>query len=315
MDLLPNDEQHEIIESVRSLLASNHTIGEVPSDALWDLATEQGWFGLGLSETLGGVGYSIVESALVAAELGNVGLCADLLPTIIAAFVATDAAPELVTGLIGGLHRCALGYRLGQDWVAAGSPDCDLLLLLDTDGAAFVHTEHCDAGTTVASLDVTMPLTHRRIEVELTPLSPAIGSGVDVLVASFCAGIARATTTQSVDYAKDRQQFGQPIGSFQGVKHRCADMATRSEAAESIARYASLALRDNAADAQVWATNARIVASSAAIDNSQINIQNHGGIGFTWEHTAHRYVTAAQFAVRIAGSLAHSLHRSVTQPS
>ena len=122
-----------------------------------------------------------------------------------------------------------------------------------------------------------------------------------VLVASQLAGIAAATAEQSTQYAKDREQFGRPIGSFQAVKHRCADMAVRSDAATSLVRYASLSVVDGLDAAGFHTHAARTMAADAAVANSQINVQNHGGIGFTWEHTAHRYVTRAQVLSRTLG--------------
>jgi alkylation response protein AidB-like acyl-CoA dehydrogenase len=136
-----------------------------------------------------------------------------------------------------------------------------------------------------------------------------------VLVAAELAGIATATAEQSTQYAKDREQFGVPVGSFQAVKHRCADMAVRAEAATSLVRYAALAVRDGLPDAAFHADAARAVAARNAIENAQINVQNHGGIGFTWEHTAHRYVTRAQVRSRTLGTLRDSLDSLLGQPS
>ena len=213
MDLLPTSEQDEIIESVRSVLADRHTIGEPVSDALWNTAVEQGWFALSASEADGGVGYSIVEEALLFAEIG----------------AACAPGPFLATG----------------------------------DVASKAH----------------------------------------VLIASSLAGIARATTEQSVSYGKDREQFGQPIGGFQAVKHRCADMSVRADAALNQSRFAALAVRDGRGDAAFHAGAAHLVAINAALANTHWNIQNHGGIGFTWEHTAHRFLTRARVWSQLAGGL------------
>ncbi|HKY17080.1 MAG TPA: acyl-CoA dehydrogenase family protein, partial [Microthrixaceae bacterium] len=107
-------------------------------------------------------------------------------------------------------------------------------------------------------------------------------------------------------YAKDRQQFGQPIGGFQAVKHRCADMAVRADLASSQVRWAALSIAGSLPDAGAHAAAAAIVASNAAITNAQTNIQNHGGIGFTWEHTAHRFVTRARmWGALLGGVRAH----------
>ena len=86
------------------------------------------------------------------------------------------------------------------------------------------------------------------------------------------------------------------------MKHRCCDMAVRAEAATCAVRYASLALANGQDDAAFWMHTARTIAGDAAIENVQTNVQNHGGIGFTWEHTAHRFVTRAQVRTRTAGN-------------
>jgi len=226
VDLLPTAEQDEIIATVRSqlerefdlhALAESDGAAQVVDDALWQRCAELGWFGLGMAEALGGVGYTLVEEALLFAEVGAHATPGPFLPT--------------------------------------------------------------------------------------------------VLVAAELAGIATATADQSTQYAKDREQFGQPVGGFQAVKHRCADMAVRAEAATSLVRYASLAVRDGHHDARFHAEAARAVAAAAAVDNAQINVQNHGGIGFTWEHTAHRYVTRAQVRSRTVGTLRDALADLLSQPS
>jgi alkylation response protein AidB-like acyl-CoA dehydrogenase len=299
MDLLPNDEQQDIIDSVAALLAAEHTVGEVVSAGLWQLAVEQGWPALGISETQGGVGYSIVESALVAAELGKCALLTDLLPSIAAGFVAAHQDPDLLPHIFNGDARFAWAFRDRNHWLILGTPDITHLVAAHDRQFALAAVSGITRSQ-VPSLDASSTLWTTDASITLHDSDPSLGALMDVLVAAFCSGIAQATTTQSVQYGHDREQFGQAIGTFQAVKHRCADMATRAEAAASSARYASITLRDGHEDAQHWAHHARLVSTSAAIDNAEINVQNHGGIGFTWEHTAHRYVTASRVAERIA---------------
>ena len=136
-----------------------------------------------------------------------------------------------------------------------------------------------------------------------------------LLTAALLAGIAEAVTEQSVSYAKDREQFGQPIGGFQAVKHRCADMATRAEVANGQLVYAALAVRDGRPDAAFHAHAARVVAAQGAIANAQINIQNHGGIGFTWEHTAHRFLTKARVVANCLGTTASHQAQLLAEPA
>jgi alkylation response protein AidB-like acyl-CoA dehydrogenase len=109
----------------------------------------------------------------------------------------------------------------------------------------------------------------------------------------------------AVEYAKDRVQFGRPIGSFQAVKHRCADMAVRAEVARSLTTFAALALRDGEPDAPRHVLEAKALAVDAALANAHDDVQNHGGMGFTWEADAHLYLKRAwvlehQFGTRRA---------------
>jgi alkylation response protein AidB-like acyl-CoA dehydrogenase len=129
------------------------------------------------------------------------------------------------------------------------------------------------------------------------------------------AGLAEATCAMSVEYAKEREQFGQPIGSFQAVKHRCADMAARAEAAITQTRWAALTVDASGPDGAFEVEAARVMATRAALTNSEVNVQNHGGIGFTWEHPAHRYVTRARLLELTGGSLADHQAKLLTAPT
>jgi alkylation response protein AidB-like acyl-CoA dehydrogenase len=114
-----------------------------------------------------------------------------------------------------------------------------------------------------------------------------------VLVAAEAVGVAERALEASVAHAKVRQQFGRPIGSFQAVKHRCADMAVRTEVARSTTTFAAVALRDGEEEAPRWVHSAKALAVGAAITNASDNVQNHGGMGYTWEADAHLYLKRA----------------------
>ena len=305
VDLLPSDEQDEIVSAIRSLLADRvpperlHERDGAPDvvDAeLWKTCAELGWFGLGVSEADGGVGYSVVEEALLCCELG-----ASLAPgPWVAQLVAIHAALALghadeAAALVGGEQRAA--------WFGPQSHDGARLLhhpqgahvAVSIDGTDAGWWSTVPAGDALHSIDALTPL--RRVGGSAaTPTQVAAGrwERAALLLAATAAGIARATAEQSRQYSLDREQFGQPIGGFQAVKHRCADMATRADAAVQQVRYASVAFRDAHADAALQIAAAHQVSVWAALDNAEVNVQNHGGIGFTWEHSAHRYVTRAQ---------------------
>jgi len=115
-----------------------------------------------------------------------------------------------------------------------------------------------------------------------------------ILVAAMLSGICEATRDQSAGYARVRTQFDVPIGSFQAVKHRCADSAVRAEAAVQVVSLAALTLEDGRADAPLLWAAARSVSADSALRNAADNIQDHGGIGYTGEHDAHLYLKRAQ---------------------
>jgi alkylation response protein AidB-like acyl-CoA dehydrogenase len=116
---------------------------------------------------------------------------------------------------------------------------------------------------------------------------------VGILTAAYCAGIAEAVCAMASEYGRMREQFGRAIGSYQAVKHRCADMAIRADAAWSQVAFAALAVSENRSDAGYQASCARLVAGSYTILGAQDNIQVHGAIGTTDELPAHRYLKRA----------------------
>jgi alkylation response protein AidB-like acyl-CoA dehydrogenase len=108
----------------------------------------------------------------------------------------------------------------------------------------------------------------------------------------------------AVAYARMREQFGRPIGSYQAISHRCADMFVALESARSHAYYAAWAVACGAGDAELAAAQAKAAASDAAVFCAQSNIQVHGGIGFTWEHDAHLYLKRARWGAAFLGTAA-----------
>ena len=107
-------------------------------------------------------------------------------------------------------------------------------------------------------------------------------------------GGAQRVLTNAVDYAKNRLQFGRPIGSFQAIKHKCADMLLDVESAKSAAYYAAYAAQENSDELPIAASLAKSFCSEAYFHCAAENIQIHGGIGFTWEHHAHLYFKRAK---------------------
>jgi alkylation response protein AidB-like acyl-CoA dehydrogenase len=122
-------------------------------------------------------------------------------------------------------------------------------------------------------------------------------------------GGAQRCLDMSVAYAKLRVQFGRPIGTFQAIKHKCADLLLAVESARSAAYYAAWAAADGSAELPLVASLAKALCSEAYVQVASETIQIHGGIGFTWEHDAHLYFRRARSSEVLLGSPTH--HREI----
>jgi alkylation response protein AidB-like acyl-CoA dehydrogenase len=130
-----------------------------------------------------------------------------------------------------------------------------------------------------------------------------------VALAAEQVGGAQRCLDSSVEYAKTRIQFGRPIGSFQAIKHKCADMLLEVESAKSAAYYAGWAAAEDNDELPVVASLAKSYCSEAYFHAAAENIQIHGGIGFTWEHPAHLYFKRAKSSELLLGD--PSYHREL----
>ncbi|HKF78618.1 MAG TPA: acyl-CoA dehydrogenase family protein [Candidatus Dormibacteraeota bacterium] len=169
--------------------------------------------------------------------------------------------------------------------------------------------------TALPTLDQTRKLA--RLEFARTPASlvgaeggasPGLSRTLDLAAIALAAeqvGGAQACLDMSVEYAKVRYQFGRPIGSFQAIKHRCADMLLEVDSARSAAQYAAWAVAEDSPDVPVAASLAKSTCSEAYFHAAAQNIQIHGGIGFTWEHDAHLYFKRAKSSQLFLGDAAY----------
>jgi alkylation response protein AidB-like acyl-CoA dehydrogenase len=306
-----NADTKELRDTVRSFFAVQSPVRSQLADdpSIWKrLTAELGLTGLAVPEEHGGSGASFVELAVVLEEAGRSLLRAPLLSTAVAAavLVRTDVA-DLVPRLLDGSTSAA--FVVGE--VSSAGPAGDLLsgtvaqavdaaaagLLLVTAGDTLYAVDAATAVITpVEALDPTRPLarvvldgTHGRA---VGPSAYAL-SLLHVAYAAESVGAARAVLERTVDYLKVREQFGRPLGSFQALRHRIADLTVELEAATSTAWYAARAAADNADDLPVVAPLAKAIAQDAFTHIAGESIQLHGGIGFTWEHDAHLFFKRA----------------------
>jgi acyl-CoA dehydrogenase len=258
------------------------------------------------------------------AEAGDAAECAVVLPRIAAgdliasvAFAEDDSArlPATIATSAGAIGDAwhVTGYK---HFVLDGQSAELLYVLAGTDSGPAVFA--VDAGA--AGLDVT-PLTtvdptrkQCRLQFVDTParLVGRLGAGVDVFAAALDrsalalvseqAGGARRVVEMATEYAKTRYQFGRAIGSFQAVKHMCADMLLEAESAVSAARFVAGSFAEQAPSRVADLALAQAYCSDAFVFVAATNIQVHGGIGFTWEHPAHLYLRRARSDAQLLGS-------------
>jgi alkylation response protein AidB-like acyl-CoA dehydrogenase len=317
MDVTFSDEQRDLREVVRDLLARE--TGEGPGSAVWKrLSAELGLTGIAVPEEHGGAGAGTVELGIVLSELGRALTPVPFLQTVVAGLVlsgspspaAAEALPGIVAGevvaglwtpggappeatesgdglrLTGTLDHVVDGPHLGLLLTAAVLEGAEVLALVPLRGPG-VET------TPLPTLDRTRP--QARIVLSGAAAvrvgdAAAASRAVDLLLAAVAvesAGAARFCLDETVGYLTTRVQFGRPIGTFQALQHRCADLAVLVEAATSTAWYAMWDIDP------VSAPLAKAYCADAFRRVAGEMIQLHGGIGFTWEHPAHRYFKRA----------------------
>ena len=276
----------------------------------WDDLVSLGWLGLHLPEERGGSGFGLPELVVVAEELGRAVAPGPFVPTVIASAVinaaaSVEVAARLVPGLASGsaFGGIALtsditvsgGKAAGTAKAVLGGGLAHILVLPAGDDAIVVETS--DGGVSVdvpGNLDPTRRTA--RVKLDGAPAHVIVGGRqvlVDLarlIIAAEAVGVATECTEQAAAYAKVRLQFGRPIATFQAVKHHCANMLVASELATVTVWDAARAAEEGGAQLSLAAAMAAALALSAADECAQLNIQVHGGIGFTWEHDAHLYL-------------------------
>ena len=284
-----------------------------PLPDIWSDMVELGWLGLHLPEELGGSGYGMEELVVVVEELGRAVAPGPFVPTVIASAVIAavgdpDAASRYVPRLASGALRAAVALRdevsysdgraSGTVVAALGGALADLLVV--PSGNDVLLVERAGSGIRVDVPDNIDP-SRRTARIELDGATATVLPGarrllVDTartILAAEAVGIARECTNMAADYAKVRVQFGRPIGTFQAVKHHCADMSVETELATAAVWDAARAFATGGEQLTYAAAAASALAGAAADLCASLNIQVHGGIGFTWEHDAHLYVRRA----------------------
>ena len=311
--------------------------------AVWSqMADQLGLQSLTIPEEFGGSGFTYVELLVVLEEMGAALLCALLtsgddeakksyLPgiasgeTIATLAITEDNGKWDFSGI-----ECA-ATKKGDGWVLNGHKMfvidghiANLIIVAArTDAGVTLFAVQGDASGLTRTALPTMDQTRKQARLEFADV-PAVLIGADggaeaglsktldlaaVALAAEQVGGAQHVLDASVEYAKTRIQFGRPIGSFQAIKHKCADMLLEVESAKSAAYYAAWAAAEDSDELPVVASLAKSYCSEAYFHSAAENIQIHGGIGFTWEHPAHLYFKRAKSSELLLGD--PSYHREL----
>jgi alkylation response protein AidB-like acyl-CoA dehydrogenase len=281
--------------------------------AFWTELGGLGLLGLHVPEELGGSGFGLAETLVVAEQMGRYLAPGPFVPTVITSAVLAAAGPDelrkrLLPGLadgsmigaaaLGGEVTCAGGSATGKVGVVIGGHLADVLLVPAGDDVLVVEKS---AGGVRAEVPANLDQSRRAARVTLDAATATVLPGArrlltDVaraVLAAEAVGVAAETTEQAAEYAKVRQQFGRPIATFQAVKHHCANMLVAAELATAATWDAGRAWIGGGDQFSYTAAIAAVLAVPAAVGNANLNIQVHGGIGFTWEHDAHLYLRRA----------------------
>jgi alkylation response protein AidB-like acyl-CoA dehydrogenase len=305
MDFGLTDDQREIQRTARELLSERakpdrvreHAEAGRMDEELWRELSELGWPGISVSEEHGGQGLGRIELSILCEELGRSLAPVPFLPSVLAATLIEHAgSPDLrerwLPGLASGEIRGALGAGAdGSAELVIGAADADVIVIVEEEAAGRVLTSEQAELTPVASVDPTRSAARvGGAEDAGEPLTGDVSGGVDralVAVSSELVGVCDRALEMTVAYVKERKQFGVPVGSYQAVSHRCAQMLLETEKARSTAAFAAWAADAEPERLAEAAAMAKAAASDAGHEVTAGAIQAHGGIGFTWEADVH----------------------------
>ncbi|OBG93500.1 acyl-CoA dehydrogenase [Mycobacterium sp. E3298] len=333
MGIALTDDHRELAGVARAFLTSQKArwaarslldAAEESRPAFWQNLVELGWLGLHIDDEHGGSGFGLPELVVVVEELGRAVAPGPFVPTVIAsAVIAKDGSAEqksrLLPGLIDGTVTAGIGLdgevRLkngvadGDAGIVLGAGLAELLLIAAGEDVLLLERDR--AGVSVEVPNNFDP-TRRSGRVRLENVN--VGAD-DILTGGRASALARARTLlaaeavggatdcvdAAVDYAKVRQQFGRTIATFQAVKHHCANMLVAAESGVAAVWDASRAASEDEDQFRLAAAVAAALAFPAYARNAELNIQVHGGIGFTWEHDAHLHLRRALVVAALFG--------------
>ena len=292
MELEFTAEQDELRESVRAVLEKECTPSVVRAgdfDPLWKQMVALDWPALTIPEDAGGIGLTFVDLAVVLEELGRAVAGGPFFSTV------TQLVPALrEMGATDELRRVAAGELTGAivvDGIVVGGGD----IVVCGDG----EIRDDWSGVEIDTLDKTRPL----YRVDLPSLaSERVRDEAAAALALEMVGTCQAIFDMTLEYAKERQQFGVPIGSFQAIKHKIVNMYVALSRARACAYFAAATIAEDDPRRPLAVSMAKAAAGDAQRYICQEGLQIHGGIGYTWEHDLHLFLKRAKTGDHLLGS-------------
>ena len=315
-----NDEQREIQSTAREFLAARfkpekvRELAESDSpydDAIWSEMCELGWPGIAIAEEYGGLGLGAVELVILLEQMGYALAPAPLIANAFAGALISQAGSDeqkqrWLPGIASGEARGAAAFTPDDEPLVGAAGGAAVLVLNELgsgEGGRIV-----DAGDAELERVPLIDTTRAYFRVRAgggDPLpgdvAPAVDAGT-VALAAESVGVAQRALDMAVAYAKEREQFGRPIGAYQAVSHRLADMLWDVEEARSLTYYAAWCADAQPESLPLAASMAKARAADAANSVTHSAIQTLGGIGFTWEHDIHFFLKRARVSSQLLGT-------------
>ena len=310
------EDQHEIKRTARELLAKRSGVeqvreaaeGDAYDESLFTELRELGWTGIAIDEQYGGAGLGVVELMILCEELGYALAASPFLANALGGLMIEHAGSDeqrakWLPGIASGEATATVAFASG------GSSE----VVPDADGAAVIVLIEGDVATLVARADAevepvsTIDPTRRYARVSASGGEELPGdvagalARAEVALSAEMVGIAQRTQEMAIEYAKERKQFDTPIGAFQAISHRCAQMLFDTEGARSATYFGGWAADADESQLALAASIAKAAASEAALSVTASSIQVHGGIGFTWEADVHWFFKRAQLDAAMLG--------------
>jgi alkylation response protein AidB-like acyl-CoA dehydrogenase len=312
-----DDEQQEIKRTAHEFLGDRFKAEKIRElaesrsydDGLWKQISELGWPGIVIAEQDGGQGLGMLELAVLLEESGYACAPSPLLGTAGAALLISAAGsdehraewlPKLASGEATGAFG---GYAEGQSTLFCDLPTADVVVTLDGEGgllapASEVEFEPFEAIDATRSYGLVSDAAGERLPGD-------VDAGRDrlaVAIAAELTGISERAMEMAVEYARERQQFGRPIGSYQAVSHRCAAMLLATEESRSLTYYAAWTADAEPESLPLAAAMAATRSADAGWQVPASALQVFGGIGFTWEHDLQFWLKRGRVAGRMLGT-------------